>query len=175
MQVLLCLISKSIFEHITRTGKKYWKYRWLFFVSALLPLQNTWPSGMYGLPKPRSGCPDKHWKEGFRYQDSENVENTNFKSNKSHLSGQVTPHGVRQEFCMHLDTPREHIPWPSGKYCIYRKGTTCPPGLLEGMTKAILVKGKRAGFLFVSLWNLFLSAYNLLIFHYNWCIKDLLN
>ena len=95
--------------------------------------QNEWPSGNYGLPKPRTGCPDRSWREGFRYHDSENAENTNWKSNKSHLSGNVTLHGIRQEFCIHLNTRNEQIPWPRGKYCIYKKGGTCPFGLHEGM------------------------------------------
>lgn len=97
-----------------------------------LVMRNTWPSGSYGLPKPKSGCPSKEWLEGFRYQDSENVENTNTKTNGSHFSGRVTPHGIRQEFCIHKDTPGKRIPWPSGKYCIYRKGNSCPTGLREG-------------------------------------------
>ena len=97
---------------------------------------NKWPSGDYGLPKPTSGCPDKNWREGFRYQDSENVQNTNLISNGSHLSGRVSQHGVRQEFCMHHDTPAgESIPWPRGKYCIYRKEGKCPLGLSEGRLK----------------------------------------
>ena len=95
-------------------------------------MRNTWPSGSYGLPKPKSGCPSKEWLEGFRYQDSENVENTNTKTNGSHFSGRVTPHGIRQEFCIHKGTPGKRIPWPSGKYCIYRKGNSCPTGLREG-------------------------------------------
>ncbi|XP_073239970.1 uncharacterized protein [Porites lutea] len=100
---------------------------------ALPVFPNKWPSGDYGLPKPTSGCPDKNWREGFRYQDSENVQNTNLISNGSHLSGRVSQHGVRQEFCMHHDTPAgESIPWPRGKYCIYRKGGKCPLGLSEG-------------------------------------------
>lgn len=112
-----------------------------FSVSSPTPSQHTtnmpvfrsiWPSGSYGLPKPSSGCPDNNWTEGFRYQDSENVENTNLKSNGSHLSGTVNQHGVRQEFCLHLDTHEERIPWPRGKYCIYRKGRNCPVGLHEG-------------------------------------------
>lgn len=99
---------------------------------ALPVFQSIWPSGIYGLPKPKSGCPDESWKKGFRYQDSENVENANLKSNRSHLSGEVTPHGIRQEFCIHLDSHRKDIPWPSGKYCIYRKGGNCPAGLQQG-------------------------------------------
>ncbi|XP_029193877.2 uncharacterized protein LOC114959879 isoform X2 [Acropora millepora] len=101
-------------------------------VSRQMPVfHNEWPSGNYGLPKPRTGCPDRSWREGFRYHDSENAENTNWKSNKSHLSGNVTLHGIRQEFCIHLKTRNEQIPWPRGKYCIYRKGGTCPFGLHE--------------------------------------------
>ena len=103
-----------------------------FFLLVALVMRNTWPSGSYGLPKPKSGCPSKEWLEGFRYQDSENVENTNTKTNGSHFSGRVTPHGIRQEFCIHKDTPGKRIPWPSGKYCIYRKGNSCPTGLREG-------------------------------------------
>ena len=102
--------------------------------------QNNWPSGSYGLPKPRSGCPDRDWREGFRYHDSENAENTNLKSNRSHLSGRVTPHGVRQEFCMHLEPSGKHISWPRGKYCIYRKGRICPDGLHEGLIAEIFVE-----------------------------------
>ena len=104
------------------------------FILAVPVIQNTWPSGSYGLPKPRSGCPNKQWREGFRYQDSENLENINFKSNGSHFSGKVSLHGIRQEFCIHMDTPGAKISWPRGKYCIYRKGKTCPTGLQEGMT-----------------------------------------
>ena len=36
-----------------------------------------------------------------------------------------------------MDTPGEKIPWPRGKYCIYRKGKTCPTGLQEGTDIAI--------------------------------------
>ena len=104
------------------------------FILAVPVIQNTWPSGSYGLPKPSSGCPNKQWREGFRYQDSENLENINFKSNGSHFSGKVSLHGIRQEFCIHMDTPGAKISWPRGKYCIYRKGKTCPTGLQEGMT-----------------------------------------
>ncbi|XP_074613692.1 uncharacterized protein LOC141873557 [Acropora palmata] len=105
-------------------------------VSRQMPVfQNEWPSGNYGLPKPRTGCPDRSWREGFRYHDSENAENTNWKSNKSHLSGNVTLHGIRQEFCIHLNTRNEQIPWPRGKYCIYKKGGTCPFGLHEGWVR----------------------------------------
>ena len=110
------------------------KHKYFFFFLAALVIKNTWPSGSYGLPKPKSGCPSKEWLEGFRYQDSENVENTNTKTNGSHFSGRVTPHGIRQEFCIHKETAGKRIPWPSGKYCIYRKGNSCPTGLQEGMS-----------------------------------------
>lgn len=141
-------MQKSLFHPLLRTSPQFFVrlslkcISWttpknFIFLSAALVIQNTWPSGSYGLPKPKSGCPNKQWREGFRYQDSENVENTNLKTNRSNLSGQVNPHGIRQEFCIHMDTPGKRIPWPRGKYCIYRKGKTCPTGLQEGKTMEV--------------------------------------
>ncbi len=73
------------------------------------------------------------WKEGMRYQDSENVLNMNNHSQSFHLSGAVNKHGVRQEFCTKTDEYDNGIYWPSGQYCIYKYGLRCPQGLVEGM------------------------------------------
>ena len=97
-----------------------------------------WPSGSYALPRPKTGCPGAHWREGFRYQDSENVQNTNLQSNNSHLSGVVNRHGIKQEFCIHVASTRtEEAFWPPGKYCIYKKGESCPNGLQEGLFNSL--------------------------------------
>eukprot|EP00794_Sanderia_malayensis_P012753 gene12753-14060_t len=90
-----------------------------------------WPSGTYALPRPVDGCP-VDWKEGMRYQDSENMLNTNNKSASYHLSGSVNKHGVRQEFCTKTDDAKNGITWPTGQYCIYKYGYACPEGLVEG-------------------------------------------
>ncbi len=38
---------------------------------------DEWPSGSYGFPRPRSGCPGGEkdgWYEGWRYQDMEDAD-----------------------------------------------------------------------------------------------------
>jgi len=91
----------------------------------------SWPEGSYSLPRPVTGCP-LGWKEGMRYQDSENILNSNQKSSSYHLSGSVDQHGIRQEFCTKVDQQTGKGDWPLGQYCIYRYGTRCPDGLKEG-------------------------------------------
>ena len=98
-----------------------------FFTKAF----STWPEGTYSLPRPITGCPP-NWKEGMRYQDTENVLNSNQKSSLYHLSGSIDKHGIRQEFCTKLDPQTGKGDWPSGQYCIYRYGAYCPDGLKEG-------------------------------------------
>jgi len=93
-----------------------------------------WPSGVYGLPRPRTGCPPS-WKEGMRYHDTEDVDSHNKKSSSYHLSGVVNKHGVRQEFCVKDEAVKKNdfdIIWPEGQYCIYKYGIHCPLGLKEG-------------------------------------------
>lgn len=93
-----------------------------------------WPSGMYGLPRPASGCP-KSWKEGMRYHDTEDYHSHNLHSVSYHFAGTVNKHGIRQEFCVKDDPLKENdfdILWPEGKYCIYKYGDHCPIGLKEG-------------------------------------------
>ncbi|XP_048578632.1 uncharacterized protein LOC5514562 isoform X2 [Nematostella vectensis] len=105
----------------------------LQFRQSDIPLSyNTWPSGSYGLPKPMTGCHGDKWREGFRYHDTENNDNQNNQSAISHLAGNVTLHGIRQEFCIHEGGEGEERLWPQGQYCIYKKGALCPAGLNEG-------------------------------------------
>ncbi|PFX26315.1 CUB and sushi domain-containing protein 2 [Stylophora pistillata] len=108
------------------------------------PLENTetvlWPSGSYGIPKPASGCPKAEgfgWKEGWRYQDTEDTNSANAKSPQFHLDAVVESRGIKRSFCMKTFTADDsnRIDWPSGQYCIYRKGICCPPGLDSGFIK----------------------------------------
>lgn len=41
---------------------------------------------------------------------------------------------VQREFCIKNSNKDDSTrpPWPSGQYCIYQKGDTCPPGLDSG-------------------------------------------
>jgi hypothetical protein len=62
-----------------------------------------WPSGTYGLPKPKSGCPDSSgflWKTGKRFHDTEDDGTENHNSEVYHLAGDVTEDGITWEFCM---------------------------------------------------------------------------
>lgn len=107
-------------------------------VSAFQAL-TSWPEGTYTLPRPITGCPPE-WKEGMRYQDTENVLNSNKKSKPFHLSGSVDVHGIRQEFCTKMDANKGKGDWPSGQYCIYRYGARCPVGFKEGNTRKSLLQ-----------------------------------
>lgn len=99
--------------------------------------KDTWPSGTYGLPRSKTGCPQpphgSEWETGWRVQDTENSNNENGFSDSFHLDAVVLDSHVNRSFCI------KHVhkvgtgakPWPLGQYCIYKKGT-CPVGLSEG-------------------------------------------
>ncbi|CAB4035695.1 partial, partial [Paramuricea clavata] len=93
-----------------------------------------WPSGTYGLPKPKSGCPESSgflWKTGTRFYDTEDDGTENHNSDAYHLAGDVTEDGITWEFCMKTKDVGLKS-WPQGKYCIYKKGAGCPGGLQAG-------------------------------------------
>ncbi|CAL4137104.1 unnamed protein product, partial [Meganyctiphanes norvegica] len=86
-----------------------------------------WPSGTYGLPKPRSSCPPS-FKYGYRYHDTEDKDP--FNGWDTALGGYFNRNNLRQDFCMKVSSSgSEH--WPKGDYCIYKYGS-CPPGFRSG-------------------------------------------
>lgn len=86
-----------------------------------------WPAGQYGLPKPKTGCPDG-WVEGRRFKSDANDQK---RSNpNSHLAGAVNDQGIEQDFCMKTDS-EGNGQWPSGRYCVLKRNN-CPVGLTEG-------------------------------------------
>ncbi|XP_068755962.1 uncharacterized protein [Montipora capricornis] len=94
----------------------------------------TWPLGTYGLPMTKSGCPrGTFWHEGTRYHDTEDVTPENHWSNPYDLAGKVDKDDMEQKFCMKTlsKTSKYDLPWPKGKYCIYKKGN-CPEGFGNG-------------------------------------------
>ena len=89
----------------------------------------TWPLGTYGLPMTKSGCPEgDFWNEGTRYHDTEDSDSNNNWSDPYHLAGRVAKDDMEQKFCMKTwsRTSTYDLPWPKGKYCIYKKGDSCP-------------------------------------------------
>ncbi|XP_031550763.1 uncharacterized protein LOC116288154 [Actinia tenebrosa] len=85
-----------------------------------------WPGGIYGLPKPKSGCPEEwgknRWEEnGAMYQKTTQGRTSNDKSNDLHLAGYVKPREVKINFCISKTNPAGRQPWPKGEYCIYSR------------------------------------------------------
>jgi len=94
----------------------------------------NWPKGRYALPKSVYGCPTTfgfEWKTGFRYHDTEDDGTENQRSDVFHLAANFSEDGISHEFCV-KDEVQGEGEWPSGKYCIYKRGPTCPKGLKEG-------------------------------------------
>ncbi|XP_068700258.1 uncharacterized protein [Montipora capricornis] len=94
----------------------------------------TWPFGTYGLPMTKSGCPrGGFWHAGTRYHDTEDRNSNNYWSNPYDLAGRVRKNNMEQMFCMKTlsKTSKYNLPWPKGKYCIYKKGN-CPKGFGHG-------------------------------------------
>ncbi|XP_068753813.1 uncharacterized protein [Montipora capricornis] len=97
----------------------------------------TWPFGTYGLPMTKSGCPGGgFWNAGTRYHDTEDVNSKNYWSYPYDLAGRVRKNNMEQKFCMKTQskTSNYDLPWPKGKYCIYKKGN-CPDGFGNGYVK----------------------------------------
>ena len=87
-----------------------------------------------------SGCPKADgfsWDTGYIYQDLEDDNSRTATSSNFHLQAEVKSSGdVRRSFCMKTNqssaTDVGRPKWPFGEYCIYKKGSTCPKGMLEG-------------------------------------------
>lgn len=93
-----------------------------------------WPKGRYGLPKSIFGCPKTFgvsWETGFRYHDTEDDGTENQRSDIFHLAANFSEDGISHEFCIKDDIDGEGE-WPSGKYCIFKRGASCPTNLKEG-------------------------------------------
>ena len=79
-----------------------------------------------------STCPSSKgftWAPGSRYHNTAGTTEPNF-----HLASSVNSNGVEQRFCMKdVNADDNSRPsWPKGRYCIYKKGASCPYGLSEG-------------------------------------------
>ena len=84
---------------------------------------NEWPSGSYGLPRPKSGCPGGKknvWREGWRYQDLEDSDKSNSErsrvSSGSHMDVTfVLKRNINRTFCIKHNTGMQPRFWPKGK------------------------------------------------------------
>ncbi|XP_028399737.1 uncharacterized protein LOC114523097 isoform X2 [Dendronephthya gigantea] len=101
-----------------------------------------WPSGGYGLPKPKSGCPISKtsvWSEGWRLQDMEDIAKASRLSNGSHLHIEIIGRGIdlNRTFCIKQNlTGIQRGSWPNGEYCIYKsEDSRCPEDMSSGWVK----------------------------------------
>ncbi|CAL4063139.1 unnamed protein product, partial [Meganyctiphanes norvegica] len=94
----------------------------------MMSRSNGWPSGTYGLPKPKSSCPPS-FKYGNRYHDTEDEDSYNGWS-RNYLGGYRKRNNLRQDFCIKKSSSGSGN-WPKGDYCIYKYGS-CPPGFSDG-------------------------------------------
>ncbi|XP_074612294.1 uncharacterized protein LOC141866665 isoform X3 [Acropora palmata] len=130
-------------ERVQRPQMSSWTatLRFLILVYIFEEAGSTrWPAGSYGLPRAKSGCPHAdgfEWLIGRRYQDTENTASSNERSNELHFDAQVNRGGISRGFCMKTSkwSDDRRSSWPPGKYCIYKKGETCPLKLLPGEVK----------------------------------------
>lgn len=88
-------------------------------------------------PMAASGCPADpsiRWKTGTLYQDCEDTKPDTHHSLQFHLKAYIRQGDVQRSFCMKTSTAldSQKIKWPSGKYCIYHWGRSCPLGMAIG-------------------------------------------
>ena len=81
---------------------------------------NEWPSGGYGLPKPKSGCPAGNgWQEGWRFQDMDDSHKFSRStiSPGSHMSVKLIgdKKDINRTFCMKENIGNQTTDWPKGK------------------------------------------------------------
>ena len=85
-----------------------------------------WPSGTYGLPKPKGGCPEYRngtsWAMGWRKQDSEDDDDAKWNniSFGSHMDAMLIPGAsvrtdIKRYFCVRKASGLKNISWPKGK------------------------------------------------------------
>ncbi|XP_046861924.1 uncharacterized protein LOC124455068 isoform X3 [Xenia sp. Carnegie-2017] len=104
---------------------------------------NQWPSGNFGLPKAKTGCPGdwkSGWREGWRFQDMEDGYPSSVASVENHMAVTFpfrrSGININRTFCMLNQINKKTRSWPKGTYCIYKsRNTICPNGMSHGFVK----------------------------------------
>ncbi len=105
-----------------------------FFSDPQVQSTVKWPIGTYALPMVDSvlSCPGTpfYWKIGYRIQDTEDILPSNDWPKDCHLKGPYTWSMVQLNFCSKTNYYEDEMEYefPSGEYCVYKKGASCPPG-----------------------------------------------
>ena len=111
-----------------------------YSVSIVLLLVRTgqcWPNGTYGLPRPKSGCPEGY---NYEWETGSSVFSGGVRNRvtvQHHLVGSLD-NKSSLHFCMKLnstpycsDNSVSPFEWPSGCYCILKRGD-CPENFTSG-------------------------------------------
>ena len=82
------------------------------------------PGGSYALLQSKSGCGDSTAETGTitLYNDGGNAKSRNF---NNLIAGEISGTKVELNFCVTEHSTSDVI-WPTGNYCVLRKGGTCP-------------------------------------------------
>ena len=82
---------------------------------------DQWPSGNFGLPKAKTGCPGdwkSGWREGWRFQDMENGNPRSVASFGNHMDVTFpitnSSYDIVRKFCIFKQTNKEAKRWPKG-------------------------------------------------------------
>ena len=92
-------------------------------------LASAWPGGTFALPKSVDGCPSGSIGDGYVYQDNEDDNNQNNKSDPFSVSGRFR-RNTRTNYCTFSSCSQSS--WPNGTYCIAMFGRSCPDGFGRG-------------------------------------------
>ncbi len=94
----------------------------------------TWPSGDFSIVEGVDGCP-----VGFSSGYIEQITGYVGSTNSAHPPGisdklklEIDYDKIRTNYCSHTQSTGLSIPWPPGKYCIARRGGTCPENFIDG-------------------------------------------
>ena len=96
-------------------------------------LSSAWPRGKYAIPKTAKGCP-RGWSTGSRYQDNEDTRSAPIPTSTG-ISTRMdvwVVRNLRMHYCVKTSIGSTSTTWPAGKYCIARKGGSCPTGFSSG-------------------------------------------
>ena len=107
-----------------------------YFADPSMTIAVQWPDGKYSLPQTTAGCPTG-WSSAWRFQDNEDENNGNRWSpaTLTQLIRMDVGRDFKRYYCTKTFTGTGGFTWPPGRYCIARKGGSCPAGFLEGYVR----------------------------------------
>ena len=90
----------------------------------------TWPEGKFAFPEPSQGCP-AGFVRGCRFQDNEDSDNRNH-FERAHLLRGSFGRNIEMCYCVKNNEMSSLFDWQPGRYCIARKGGSCPGNFQAG-------------------------------------------